>query len=87
MKSKELVELQKNQADKILDTIKGFDEIKKELDHKVEYSNKVNELHQHTTHELTAVQNQLESVYNELNATRAELQMYKNDFILKSATF
>jgi hypothetical protein len=27
----ELVELQKNQADKILDTIKGFDEIKKEI--------------------------------------------------------
>ena len=47
----------------------------------------MNELHQHTTHELTAVQIQLQSVYTELNATRAELQMYKNDFILKSATF
>ena len=57
------------------------------MNHKVEYSNKVNELHKHTTHELTAVQIQLQSVYTELNATRAELQMYKNDFILKSATF
>jgi len=57
------------------------------LDHKVVYSNEMNELYKHTTHELNAIQSKLESVYQELSETKAELQMYKNDFILRSATF
>ena len=64
-----------------------FDEVKKELDHKIAYGNEMNELYKCAMHELHTAQIQLESVYKELGATKSELQMYKNDFILKSASF
>ena len=64
-----------------------FDEIKKELNDKIERNKEVNELYEKKNHELNAVQAELELAYKELDITKTELQLYKNDFILKSATF
>ena len=64
-----------------------FDEIKKELNDKIAHNKEVNELYEKKNHELNAIQTELESVYKELDITKTELQLYKNDFILKSATF
>jgi chromosome segregation ATPase len=64
-----------------------FDEIKKELNDKIAHNKEVNELYEKKNHELNAIQTELESAYKELEITKTELQLYKNDFILKSATF
>jgi len=64
-----------------------FDEIKKELNDKITHNKEVNELYEKKNHELNAIQTELESAYKELEITKTELQLYKNDFILKSATF
>ena len=64
-----------------------FDEIKKELNDKIADNKEVNELYEKKNHELNAIKTELESVYKELDITKTELQLYKNDFILKSATF
>lgn len=64
-----------------------FDEIKKELNDKIQHNKEVNELYEKKNHELNAVQAELELAYKELDITKTELQLYKNDFILKSATF
>jgi chromosome segregation ATPase len=64
-----------------------FDEIKKELNDKIAYNKKVDELYEKTNDELRAIRTELESAYKELDITKTELQLYKNDFILKSATF
>jgi chromosome segregation ATPase len=64
-----------------------FDEIKKELNDKIQHNKEVNELYEKKNHELNAVQTELELAYKELDITKTELQLYKNDFILKSATF
>ena len=64
-----------------------FDEIKKELNDKIAHNKEINELYEKMNHELHAVLTELESAYKELDITKTELQLYKNDFILKSATF
>ena len=64
-----------------------FDEIKKELNDKIAHNKEINELYEKTNHELHAVLIELESAYKELDITKTELQLYKNDFVLKSATF
>ena len=64
-----------------------FDEIKKELNDKIAHNKEVNELYEKKNHELNAVRMELESAHKELDITNAELQLYKSDFILKSATF
>ena len=64
-----------------------FDEIKKELNDKITHNKEVNELYEKKNHELNAIRMELELAYKELDTTKTELQLYKNDFILKSATF
>ena len=64
-----------------------FDEIKKELNDKITHNKEINELYEKKNHELNAIRMELESAYKELDITKTELQLYKNDFILKSATF
>ena len=64
-----------------------FDEIKKELNDKIAHNKEVNELYEKKNHELNAVRMELESAHKELDITNAELQLYKSDFILKSANF
>ena len=64
-----------------------FDEIKKELNDKIQHNKEVNELYEKKNHELNAIRMELELAYKELDTTKTELQLYKNDFILKSATF
>jgi chromosome segregation ATPase len=64
-----------------------FDEIKKELNHKIECSKEITELYEKTNDELLRVRNEMELLCKELDATKMELQLYKNDFILKTATF
>ena len=64
-----------------------FDEIKKELNDKIAHNKEVDELYKITTDELHTIRTELESAYKELDITKTELQLYKNDFILKSATF
>jgi chromosome segregation ATPase len=64
-----------------------FDEIKKELNDKITHNKEINELYEKKNHELNAIRMELESAYKELDTTKTELQLYKNDFILKSATF
>lgn len=64
-----------------------FDEIKKELNHKIECGKEMSELYQNTNSELLRVRNEMELLCKELDATKTELHLYKNDFILKSATF
>ena len=64
-----------------------FDEIKKELNYKIAHNKEVDELYKKTTDELHTIRTELESAYKELDITKTELQLYKNDFILKSATF
>ena len=64
-----------------------FDEIKKELNDKIAHNKEVDELYKKTTDELHTIRTELESAYKELDITKTELQLYKNDFILKSATF
>ena len=64
-----------------------FDEIKKELNDKIAYNKELDELYEKTNDEIRAIRRELESAYKELDITKTELQLYKNDFILKSATF
>lgn len=64
-----------------------FDEIKKELNDKIEHNKKINELYEKKNQELNTIQMELELVHKELDTTKTELQLYKNDFVLKSATF
>ena len=64
-----------------------FDEIKKKLNDKIEYNKEVDALYEKTNDELRAIRTELESAYKELDITKIELQLYKNNFILKSATF
>ena len=64
-----------------------FDEIKKELNDKITHNKEVNELYEKKNHELNAIRMELELAYKELDTTKTELQLYKNDFILKSANF
>ena len=64
-----------------------FDEIKKELNDKIAYNKELDELYEKTNDEIRAIRTELESAYKELDITKTELQLYKNDFILKSATF
>jgi len=64
-----------------------FDEIKKELNHKIACGKEMSELYQNTNSELLRVRNEMELLCKELDATKTELHLYKNDFILKSATF
>ena len=64
-----------------------FDEVKKELNDKIACGKEMAELYQNTNNELLRVRNEMELLCKELDATKTELQLYKNDFILKSATF
>lgn len=64
-----------------------FDEVKKELNDKIACGKEMTELYQNTNNELLRVRNEMELLCKELDATKIELQLYKNDFILKSATF
>ena len=64
-----------------------FDEVKKELNNKIACSKEMTELYQNTNNELLRVRNEMELLCKELDETKRELQLYKNDFILKSATF
>ena len=67
--------------------VSSFDEIKKKLNDKIEYNKEVDALYEKTNDELRAIRTELESAYKELDITKTELQLYKNDFILKSSTF
>lgn len=64
-----------------------FDEVKKELNDKIACGKEMTELYQNTNNELLRVRNEMELLCKELDETKRELQLYKNDFILKSATF
>ena len=64
-----------------------FDDVKKELNDKIACGKELAELYQNTNNELLRVRNEMELLCKELDATKTELQLYKNDFILKSATF
>lgn len=64
-----------------------FDKVKKELNDKIACGKEMTELYQNTNNELLRVRNEMELLCKELDATKIELQLYKNDFILKSATF
>jgi hypothetical protein len=64
-----------------------FDEVKNELNNKIAYGKEMNELYEKTNEELYKVRREMELLHHELSETKKELQMYKNDFILKSATF
>lgn len=64
-----------------------FDEVKKELNNKIACGKEMAELYQNTNNELLRVRNEMELLCKELDETKRELQLYKNDFILKSATF
>jgi chromosome segregation ATPase len=64
-----------------------FDEVKKELNDKIACGKEMAELYQNATNELLRVRNEMDLLCKELDATKTELQLYKNDFILKSATF
>lgn len=64
-----------------------FDEVKKELNDKIACGKEMSDLYQNTNNELLRVRNEMELLCKELDATKTELQLYKNDFILKSATF
>ena len=64
-----------------------FDEVKNELNNKIEYGKEMNELYEKTNEELYKVRREMELLHHELGETKKELQLYKNDFILKSATF
>lgn len=64
-----------------------FDEVKKELNDKIACGKEMAELYQNTNNELLRVRNEMEALCKELDETKRELQLYKNDFILKSATF
>jgi len=64
-----------------------FDEVKNELNNKIASGKEMNELYEKTNEELCKVRREMELLHNELSETKKELQLYKNDFILKSATF
>jgi chromosome segregation ATPase len=64
-----------------------FDEVKNELNNKIASGKEMNELYEKTNEELYKVRREMELLHNELSETKKELQLYKNDFILKSATF
>ena len=64
-----------------------FDEVKNELNNKIAYGKEMNEIYEKTNEELYKVRREMELLHHELDETKKELQLYKNDFILKSATF
>ena len=64
-----------------------FDEVKKELNDKITCGKEMAEMYQKTNDELLMVRNEMELLHKELDETKKELQLYKNDFILRSATF
>jgi chromosome segregation ATPase len=64
-----------------------FDEVKKELNDKITCGKEMAEMYQKTNDELLIVRNEMELLHKELDETKKELQLYKNDFILRSATF
>lgn len=64
-----------------------FDEVKNELNNKIAYGKEMNDIYEKTNEELYKVRREMELLHHELNETKKELQLYKNDFILKSATF
>ena len=64
-----------------------FDEVKKELNDKITCGKEMAEMYQKTNDELFIVRNEMELLQKELDEKKKELQLYKNDFILRSATF
>jgi len=64
-----------------------FDEVKKELNDKITCGKEMTEMYQKTNDELFIVRNEMELLQKELDEKKKELQLYKNDFILRSATF
>ena len=64
-----------------------FDELKKELSVKIKMNEDINRLYEDATQKLYAVTCELDVAYKELETTKADLQLFKNDFILKTARF
>ena len=64
-----------------------FDELKKELSVKIKINEEINRLYEDATQKLYAVTCELDFAYKELETTKADLQLFKNDFILKTARF
>ena len=64
-----------------------FDELKKELSVKIKINEEINRLYEDATQKLYAVTCELDVAYKELETTKADLQLFKNDFILKTARF
>jgi len=64
-----------------------FDELKKELSTKIKMNEEINRLYEDAAQKLHAATCELDDAYKELETTKADLQLFKNDFILKTARF
>jgi len=64
-----------------------FDELKKELSTKIKMNEEMNRLYEDASQKLHAATCELDYAYKELETTKADLQLFKNDFILKTARF
>ena len=64
-----------------------FDELKKELSTKIKMNEDTNRLYEDAAQKLHAATCELDDAYKELEMTKADLQLFKNDFILKTARF
>ena len=64
-----------------------FDELKKELNTKIKMNEDTNRLYEDAAQNLHAATCELDDAYKELETTKADLQLFKNDFILKTARF
>jgi len=64
-----------------------FDELKKELNTKIKMNEDTNRLYEDAAQKLHAATCELDDAYKELETTKADLQLFKNDFILKTARF
>ena len=64
-----------------------FDELKKELNTKIKMNEDTNRLYEDAAQNLHAATCELDDAYKELETTKAYLQLFKNDFILKTARF
>ena len=64
-----------------------FDELKKELNTKIKMNEDTNRLYEDAAQKLHAATCELDDAYKELETTKADLQLFKNDFILKTVRF
>ena len=64
-----------------------FDELKRELNTKIKMNEDTNRLYEDAAQKLHAATCELDDAYKELETTKADLQLFKNDFILKTTRF